>query len=258
MSAGPMRLRPRPPASAGAEPGPAADHRFRSRRRSLRLRRLVKIGVPLLVVALVATAAWVVLASPFLAVTTVRVVGTQRLTPAQVEQAAGIANGRPLARVDVTDAQRRVEQLRVVRSAVVTRSWPHTVVITVVERVPVATARTATGSWLLLDVDGVAVTQAASRPQALVLLKVDPGTASPDTLAAAASVAAALPPSLRSKVDDITAATVDSVRLDLTGGAVVRWGDAQDNATKAKVLAVLLTHHAHVYDVTAPGFATTS
>jgi cell division protein FtsQ len=91
-----------------------------------------------------------------------------------------------------------------------------------------------------------------------VLLHLDPDTTSPDTLRAASAVAAALPPSLRAKVDDVSAATPDSVRLDLTGGGLVRWGDAQDSATKAKVLAVLLSHHAHVYDVTAPGFATTS
>jgi cell division protein FtsQ len=48
------------------------------------------------------------------------------------------------------------------------------------------------------------------------------------------------------------------VRLDLAGGALVKWGSAQDSATKAQVLAALLPHHAQVYDVTAPGFATTS
>jgi cell division protein FtsQ len=258
VSAGPTRLRPRPPDAPGGEPGPTADRRFRARRRSLRLRRWVKVGIPLLMLVLVGTAAWVVLASPFFAVTTVRVVGAHRLSPVQVEQAADIPTGRPLVRVDVAAAEQRVEQMRVVRSAVVTRSWPHTVVISIVERVPVATAQTSGGGWLLLDADAVAVTQASTRPQALVLLHLDPDTVSPDTLRAAAAVAAALPDSLRAKVDDITAASADSVRLDLAGGGLVRWGDAQDSATKARVLAVLLTHHAHIYDVTAPGFATTS
>ena len=100
--------------------------------------------------------------------------------------------------------------------------------------------------------------QGPTRPTGLVLIRLDPTTTSADTLRAAASVAASLPPTLRRQVEDVTALTPDSVRLDLLGGAVVRWGSAQDSATKAQVLAVLLPRHAHVYDVTAPGFATTS
>jgi cell division protein FtsQ len=211
-----------------------------------------------LALVLVAAAAWVVLASPFMAVTTVRVVGAHRLSAAQVEKAAGIATGGPLVRVDLAAADARVEQLRVVRSAVVTRSWPHSVIVSIVERVPVATAQNASGGWLLLDADGVAVTQGASRPPALVLLNLDPDTTPAGTLQAASEVAAALPPSLRSKVKDVRADTPDSVRLDLVDGSLVRWGNAQDSDTKARVLAVLLSHHAHIYDVTAPGFATTS
>jgi len=209
------------------------------------------------VLVLIAVAVWVVLASSFVAVTTVRVTGTHRLTPAQVEQAAAIPTGRPLARVDLGAAVRGVEQLPVVRSVEVTRSWPHTVVITVVERVPVAAAQTADG-WALVDADGVVVGRASSRPAGLVELNMDPVTVPPSALRAAAAVAAALPPSLRSKVATVTATTEDSVQLHLTDGGLVRWGSSQDNPTKARVLAVLLRRHARVYDVTAPGFATTS
>lgn len=235
-----------------------AERRLRARARRRRLRRWVAVAIPLLVVALVGAAAWVLLASPFVAVTTVQVVGTQRLSADQVRQAADIPVGRSLLRLDLSGAEHRVEQLRVVRSASVTMTWPHTVVVTVVERTPVATAQTAAGSWWLLDQDGVAVTQASSRPPGLVLVRLDPTTTAPSTLTAAAAVAAALPASLRAAVEDVTAQTPDSVRLDLVGGGLVRWGSAQDSATKAQVLIALLPHHAHVYDVTAPGFATTS
>jgi len=272
VSAGRTRLRPRPPqlvtdadaASTSKSPSArptaqsVAQRRMHRRLRRRRLRRWVVVGVPALIVVLLVTAAWVVLASPYLAVRDVRVVGTHRLTTQQVEEAAGIAVGRPIVRLDLGAAQRRVEQLRVVRSATVTASWPHTVVVTVVERTPVAAAQTAAGSWWQLDADGVVVTQSAGRPPGLVLIRLDPTTTSDDTLQAAASVAAALPSWLRRQVEDVTAQTQDSVRLDLTNGGLVRWGSAQDSATKAQVLAALLPRHAHVYDVTAPGFATTS
>ena len=271
MSAGRTRVRPRggpeltvdgrstgdgaPPSAAR---GASAEQRMRQRMRRRRLRRWVVVAIPLLVVALLAATAWVLLASPMLAVTTVRVEGTHRLTVDQVRQAADVPIGRTMLRQDLASVQQRVEALRVVRSATVTEQWPHTVVVRVVERTPVATAQTASGSWWLLDVDGVEVTQSSTRPTSLVLLQLDPTTAAPDTLAAAASVASALPASVRRSVVDVTAQSPDSVQLDLVGGAVVRWGDDRDNATKAQVLVALLPHHAHVYDVTAPGFATTS
>jgi cell division protein FtsQ len=271
VSAGRTRQRPRPPQVGvnGSTDRPTVDRlsvehrtkaerRLRARARRRRLRRWVAVAVPLAVVALVGATAWVLLASPFDAVTTVQVVGTHRLTADQVRQAADIPVGRSLLRLDLSGAEQRVEQLRVVRSATVTTTWPHTVVVTVVERVPVATAQTAAGSWWLLDQDGVAVTQASSRPPGLVLVRLDPTTTAPSTITAAAAVAAALPASLRAVVTDVTAQTPDSVRLDLVGGGLVRWGSAQDSATKAQVLTALLPHHAHVYDVTAPGFATTS
>jgi cell division protein FtsQ len=277
VSAGRTRVRPRPPqvrtgpgdagapddagTPGGARPTPApsdAQRRMRRRLRRRRLRRWVVVAVPVLVVVLLVTAAWVVLASPFLAVRDVRVVGAHRLTVQQVEQAAQIPMGRSLVRQDLGAARQRVEQLRDVKSATVTASWPHTVVVTVVERTPVAMAQATSGDWWQLDADGVWLAQSPIRPTGLVVIHLDPTTTSPDTLRAAASVAASLPASLRRLVEDVTALTPDSVRLDLVGGATVRWGSAQDSATKAQVLAVLLPRHAHVYDVTAPGFATTS
>jgi cell division protein FtsQ len=270
VSAGRTRVRPRPPhvvddadrtaSGTGARPSSpsAAQRKMRRRLRRVRLRRWVVVAVPVVLVVLVVTAAWVVLASPYLAVRDVRVVGTHRLTPQDVEQAAGVTVGRPLVRVDLGAAQQRVERLRVVKSATVTASWPHTVVVTVEERTPVAAAQTPAGTWWQIDADGVTVTESSGRPAALVLVRLDPTTTSPATLRAVAAVAGSLPSWLRRQVEDVTALTQDSVRLDLTNGGLVRWGSADDAATKAQVLAALLPRHAHVYDVTAPGFATTS
>ena len=261
MSAGPTRLRPHPrPPSVVRDPARPAgpDERFRARRRSLRRRRWLRLGIPLLAIGLLAGAAWVLLASSFAAVTAITVSGTHRTTPALVELTAAVPDGTPLARVDLVAVQQRVEQLTAVKSAVVSLSWPHTVVITVVERVPTCVARSADGRWWLLDSQGVDLGGVTSRPPGLALVALDPASADQGTVRAAAAVASALSPSLRAKVKDITAATPDSVQLDLVDGSVVRWGSAQDDVLKAKVLWVLLTHRARVYDVTAPGFATTS
>ena len=78
------------------------------------------------------------------------------------------------------------------------------------------------------------------------------------TLAAAASAASALPPKLAAKVSWVTALTPDSVVLELTNGATVRWGDASQGAVKAEVLLALMKRVAKVYDVSAPYPPTTA
>jgi cell division protein FtsQ len=214
---------------------------------------LAGVAVALLVVG----AAWVVLASSITAVTSVVVVGAQRTSPDAVRAAAQTSVGRPLLRVDLAGIERRVDAIPQVASATVTRVWPHTLRITVVERVPAATYRTADGTWLLLDPTGVVVGQAVSRPAGLVLVTTDPTGSDQAALTAAATVAGSLPTSLRAKVRSVFAASADSVQLTLTSGATVRWGSAQDTALKARVLAALMTRRASVYDVSAPGAPTT-
>ena len=103
--------------------------------RSVRRRRLgrrVAIGAG--AGAAVGLVAWLLLFSPVLAVRTIAVRGTTRLTPAQVRAAADVVRGTPLARVDEAAVVRRVEALKQVAQVRVTRGWPSTLRLQVVER----------------------------------------------------------------------------------------------------------------------------
>jgi cell division protein FtsQ len=253
MSAGPTRLRTRPSVQAAD----AAAERLTRRRRSVRRRRWLKVGAVIAAVALVAGVVWAVVASPLLAVTSVDVVGTHRTTADQVRDAADVPRGQPLARLDLDAVQRRVAALPGIASVTVTREWPHTVRVTVVERVPSVTRRSADGTWLVLDATGVVVGQTTAQPSGLVWVDLDPATTDTATMTAAVAVAASLPKSLRAKVDRVTANSPDDVRLALVDGHVVRWGNADDAGLKAQVLAALLTRPARVYDVSAPLAPTT-
>ncbi len=262
MSAGSTRLRNRSgPAGTGGGDGSGrrtgTPDAFARRRRRLRRRRLLVLSVPVVLLALVAGAVWAVLASPWFAVTTVEVTGTHRATPGLIRLTADVPQGQPLARVDLAAIQRRVQGLPLVASATVTRAWPHTVIVDVVERVPAAVARTADGDWRLLDATGFAMARPPGPPAGLPVIDLDPLTADPATLRAAAAVAASLTPSLRARLSVIVATSPDSVGLRLIGGGVVRWGSAEDGALKAQVLEVLMKHRARVYDVTAPRAPTT-
>ncbi len=230
--------------------------RFEQRRLSARRRRLLRIGIAVVVVVLVGGTAWVVFASPLLAVRNVTITGTHRTTKGLIDLTAAVPKGEPLARIDVGAVERRVEQLPLVASATVVRSWPSTITITVVERVPVAVAQSATG-LRLIDKDGNDLAGTPTAPPGLTVISLDPATADPAAFKAAAAVVAGLPAVLRSVVTSVSAGTANSVDLHLVGGALVHWGDASQGAEKARILHTLLSQEAMRYNVSAPDSPTT-
>jgi cell division protein FtsQ len=203
----------------------------------------------------VGLAVWLLLASPWLVVDTIAVKGQQRLTAAQVLRAAAVEEGTPLARVDTDAVAARVRALGPVASVSVTRSWPRTLRITVVERVPVAAVPQGRG-FALLDVEGVVVARASRAPRDAVRLVVaHPG---PDDRATttALTVLRQLPSPIRALVAAVQAPTAEQVTLVLKDHRVVVWGGAADSAAKAAVLGPLLKMKGRVFDVTSPDVVT--
>jgi cell division protein FtsQ len=232
-------------------------HRRSHRRRWQRRRYLAK---PLLLVCslllAVAIVVWVVFFSSWLAATDVRVSGEQTVGKARIVSAAAVPIGTPLARVNLDEVSRRVEQIPAVASVVVHRSWPHTVDIRVTERQPVASLRRG-GHWWLVDKTGVRFRRAAGRVRALPVLQIHSRTHGHDALREAARVVAALPDGLLKHVSRVEAHSMDSIRLVLSNGRQVVWGSAAESGQKVKVLAILLTRKAHLYDVSVPSNPTT-
>ena len=56
----------------------------------------------------------------------------------------------------------------------------------------------------------------------------------------------------------VAAESPTRIRLELNGGRVVVWGDAESNETKVQVATALLPQPAKTIDVSAPEVATTS
>ena len=212
--------------------------RPRPRRRS---RRPVQLAAALLAAAVLG---WVLLASPVLGVHTVQVDGVTTLPADQVRETAGIDPGTPLLRVDVDAARARIARLPQVASVEVTRGWPHTVVVTVVERRPVAVVGEP-GRRSLVDAEGVLFdTVTGAPPAGVVPLDVaSPGPGDPATMAALAAVAA-LPADLRRQVSSAAAASAEDITLTLEDGTLVRWGGAEQSEQKAAALAGLVDRFA--------------
>lgn len=217
-------------------------------RRWLAWRRVV---VALVLVVMVAGSGWLVFASSVLAVSGVRVAGTEVLDPQAVREAAAVPTGTPLATVDLAAIGRRVQRLPAVLEVDVSRSWPDAVRIVVTEREAVAVV--ARGDTLRgLDATGVLFRGYPSRPRSLPLIHTD-GRARPDALAEAALVAGSLPSAISGRVDFVEVRTVDTISLRLRNGDTVKWGSASDSDAKGRVLAVLLRQKASLYDVSVPG-----
>ena len=186
------------------------------------------------------------------------VTGTHLVPRSEVLAVAGVEPGTPLIRVNTAQVAARIDTIRQVRSALVSRSWPDRVVIVVRERTAAALALSGRpgGGYDLVDADGVVVQWVASRPADLPLYP----TAAPVTslrgdpdLAAAAAVLGELPAWLRHSVASVTAPDPDQVTLRLAGGITVLWGGTDRAGAKAAELAVLMRTHMHYYDVSAQG-----
>ncbi|MBO0832221.1 MAG: FtsQ-type POTRA domain-containing protein, partial [Actinobacteria bacterium] len=187
----------------------------------------------------------------------VRVAGNGSLvSAAAVRSVAAIPHGTPLARVDTAGVARRVERLTPVLSARVSRSFPDTVVITVVQRTP-ALAVAQAGRFALVDADGVTVMMASRRPAAMPLLTAPPAVLrGSQAVRAAAVVVRTLPETVARRVKSVSA-SASSVTLHLLGGITVIWGGPGHARQKAAELDVLLPTHARFVDVSDPNAAVT-
>lgn len=224
--------------------------------RRYRRRRLIRLVGLLAAVGVSLTSLWVFYGTTVFGVSRVRVTGTKVLTVDEVRAAAGVSPGTPLAGLDVDTVTGRVSRLAPVARVVVWRDWPDTVRIQVTERTAVAVVP-ATSGYQVLDGAGVVFDRVAERPARLPLVDLaDPGPGD-TTTHDALGVLRALSPPLRQVLVKLSAPSPTRIRLHLTGGRTVLWGDAEDSGLKSRVATVLLRHRVRVIDVSAPEVVTT-
>jgi cell division protein FtsQ len=231
--------------------------RFNRRRLITRLVALRAVIAAVAVAVALGFVGWVVFFSPWLAADKVAVAGTRTISVREVQAAAGVPVGTPLARVDLNAIRASVARLPAVRTVAVRRSWPHTIAIAITERQPVASLYRR-GTWEVLDAQGVAFRHSSARPAGIPVIAVNRSSA-PTLAPEAARVAAALPPDLAAQIRRITAATMDSIMVRLKDHDVVMWGSSAQSYRKVEVLKALMVHgKASSYDVSVPGEPTTA
>jgi cell division protein FtsQ len=236
-----------------------AQQRFAARTRARRWRTAGWVIAVVVLIVAIAGAAWAVGWSSLFDIRTVEVRGTSKLSADEVLEAAQVPRGVPLIHADTDEVAQRVEALLLVADARVSRHWPDTVRIEVMERTTAAVVADGDGAYALLDATGVRFDTVAERPDGFPLIdaEIEDG-AGADSAIAGLTVARALPPDLAARTEEIRARTPDSVTVVLDDGVVVEWGGAEESARKAAVLTVLMLQPAQVYDVSTPEMPTTS
>ncbi|MDP5226200.1 MULTISPECIES: cell division protein FtsQ/DivIB [Arthrobacter] len=223
----------------------------------LRRRRtaLLTIGGAAVVVLLLMAVA---LFSPALALKDVSVRGTKLLTAQSVQEKLAPLQGKPLPQISKDDVGRLLAPVVQIKSWDMQFRPPNTMVLTIVERVPVAVLKNSTG-LSLVDSEGTPL--AAVQDPATAKLPLVDGTdktMTPDVFKTVTAVLGSLPPSVLALLADATARSVDSVTLDLQDGRKVIWGNADDMDLKSRVLQALLkkpddpANPVNTFDVSTP------
>ena len=232
--------------------------------RRLRLRRVVRAAV---VVVAIVVAVWALAFSPLLGLQARRisVAGSDgSVSDQQVREVLAAYEGDSLLRLDTGRLSTQVsDKLVRVRRAQVTRAWPHGLRVHLTMRVPVATVQDSDG-YQVLDNEAVVLERVSEPPSGLVNIVPDPAAQasgpqkiSAKQVAAVTQVVGSLTPETLAQVSSGSATEAGQVTLTLSSGASVVWGNNQDNALKARVLATLMTTTASIYDVSSPHRPTT-
>lgn len=189
---------------------------------------------------------WSLYQSKWFITETVTIQGVSRLTSEQVSAIAAVPVGESLMSQDLAGINQRLTAIPEIKTAVIERGWPKTLLITITERVPIAVAATA-GGFNLIDDEGKNSGVVATPPAGLLVIAAEPDSAA---MTSAIAVLAAIPADWQ--VTGLTATSQDNVYANLTSGAVVTFGSGQQADKKVEVASALLKQNYLNVNVSAP------
>ena len=238
------------PSSGRVSDLPARLYAARLRARSRYRRLSVTLTVAVCLLAL--TVYLLLWHTSLIAVRGVKVLGAKSVSTAAILTAAQIPAGSPMAAFDASAATARIERIPQIASATVSKNWPGTVVVTVVERVPAALVPDADG-YAVVDAGGVVFGQSATTRPGLPVISVSGAAQDGAVVPGALAALRALPADVDRRITSITASDPYAITLTLIGGGTVNWGGGDDPVDKARDLVALLRigGNRH-YDVSAP------
>jgi cell division protein FtsQ len=164
----------------------------------------------------------------------VKVSGLSEMTVERVLKIGGLGGTVNVFFLDAGAIERRLESDPWVANATVQRRLPHTVTISIHERVPVAAVGNGSG-FDAVAADGTVLRSGPSQ-RGLPLIQA----ASTSDRVAAAAVAGAMPVALRALTREIDVNPGREVSVQLRSGVIVTYGSPDDPTAKAQAFAAVL------------------
>lgn len=202
------------------------------RRASVAARRK-RVAVIVAVAVVVVVMLGLLTFTPLFGAKVIVVEGNVRLSAGAVASLAGVEPGTNVVHLDTEAATQALESDPWVQEAIVSRDLPTTIVVRVVERVPVARSGAD-----VLAADGTVLPAATG--EGLPSIAAAIGDVTPEQRSAAAAAAGALAHVVRDRVDSIVVEPDDDLLLLLDDGVTVFYGPPVQEVTKAEALEALL------------------
>ncbi len=254
-------MKTHPPA---AKPAIKINPRIRERRLAVRRdagRRRLRIVVVAGGAAVAVALAYGATRSPLFDVDTVRLEGAIRTEPAAARRAAQLDRRRQLADVDLAEAAAGIERLPWVQRATVTRHWPGTVKVSLLERTPVAAVGPPEQPVALVDATGRVLDHRDDAPAGMPRIEVAvpapaPGQRVAPATRAAVAVLEQLPAALQGEVTAIRLGDDSELEMIMAEGPPVRFGPPRQVQPKLVALVTLITRadlrRVEIIDVRVP------
>ena len=199
-----------------------------------------------LLVVLSIVAWWSLYQSKWFIAQEVTITGNSRLTVEQISVAAAVPIGNSLMSINPGLITEKLQALPEIKNATVERGWPHSILITVSERTPIAVAATASG-FNLIDSEGINAGVVAAPLAGLLVISAQPDS---PAMTNAIQALAAIPAEW--EITGLSAPTQDSVVATLGNGVVITFGSGERAADKVEVAEALMEKGYTIINVSAP------
>ncbi len=199
-----------------------------------------------IVTVLLGAAAVTLTRSPFFYARQIEVRGASHVARADILRIAAITPKTNVFTLDADAAEARLERDPWIAGATITKDLPSRLVIDIHERVAVAVVE-SDGVLRLVANDGALLEAALPRVSAglpLIAFTDRQAVGSQDAVGGAARAIAAMVPTLRHRIDGVSILADGQLRVGLSSGAEVAYGEAVQLPEKASALRALLDYAA--------------